>query len=51
MLFRSACNDDRVGQNAQVDTTLNPGTYWVLASGCGFMQQGNYALDVAVLPP
>jgi hypothetical protein len=46
-----ACNDDRIGFNSQVDTTLNPGTYWVMASGCGAMQQGNYSLDVAVLPP
>ncbi|MFO0602549.1 MAG: hypothetical protein U0324_05205 [Polyangiales bacterium] len=46
-----ACNDDRVGLNSQVDTTLNPGTYWILASGCGVAQQGNYTLDVAVLPP
>jgi hypothetical protein len=47
----NACNDDRIGRNSQVDTTLNAGTYWVLASGCGFAQQGNYTLDVAVLPP
>jgi hypothetical protein len=47
----NACNDDRIGLNSQVDTTLNPGTYWVLASGCGATQQGSYTLDVAVLPP
>lgn len=47
----NACNDDRIGTDAQVDATLNPGTYWVLASGCGITQAGNYTLDVAVLPP
>lgn len=47
----NACNDDRIGTNAQVDVILDPGTYWVMASGCGFMAEGEYTLDVASFVP
>ena len=47
----NACNDDTIGTNAQIDTTLDRGTYWVMASGCGFNAAGNYSLDVAVVAP
>lgn len=45
------CNDDWYSTDSQVDTTLDPGTYWIHAGGCGPTQAGDYRLDVAVLPP
>ncbi|MBI5514209.1 MAG: hypothetical protein HY909_10600 [Deltaproteobacteria bacterium] len=47
----NACSDDVIGNNAQVDITLNPGTYWVFVSGCGPAAVGTYTLDIATLPP
>jgi hypothetical protein len=46
-----ACNDDRLGMAAQIDVTLNAGTYWLVLSGCGPMAEGTYTLDVATVAP
>ncbi len=46
-----ACNDDAYRLASAVDTTLDPGTYWVIVHGCGATASGTYTLDVAVVPP
>jgi len=51
MSIQGACNDDALGTDSQVETSLGAGTYWVYAAGCGGDQRGPYTLDVAVLPP
>lgn len=49
--FAGICNDDWYSTDSQVEGVLNPGTYWIIAGGCGPTQAGRYTLDVAVLPP
>ncbi len=49
--FSSICNDDWYSTDSQVESVLDPGTYWIFAAGCGASQSGRYTLDVAVLPP
>jgi hypothetical protein len=46
-----ACSDDAVGLTSQIDTTLDAGSYWVMASGCGTGSAGDYTLDVLTLAP
>jgi hypothetical protein len=46
-----ACNDDWLGTDSQIDATLDPGTHWIYAAGCGADQSGDYALDVMVVAP
>ncbi|MFO0629938.1 MAG: hypothetical protein U0325_30505 [Polyangiales bacterium] len=46
-----ACNDDRLGTDSQIDATLDAGTHWIHAAGCGADQSGEYTLDVMVVAP
>ncbi len=46
-----SCNDDWYSTDSQVDVTLDAGTYWIHAGGCGATQGGPYELDVAVIAP
>jgi hypothetical protein len=40
-----------MGNAAMVDLSLAAGSYVIVVAGCGVSAQGNYALDVSVLPP
>ena len=33
--FSSICNDDWYSTDSQVESVLDPGTYWIFAAGCG----------------
>ncbi len=45
------CSDNAMGTAAMVDVSLPAGSYVIMVAGCGVTAQGNYALDVSVLPP
>lgn len=45
------CSDNAMGTAAMVDVSLAAGSYVIVVAGCGVSAQGNYALDVSVLPP
>jgi hypothetical protein len=45
------CSDNAMGTAAMVDLILPAGSYVIVVAGCGVTAQGNYALDVSVLPP
>ena len=45
------CSDNAMGNAAMVDLSLAAGSYVIVVAGCGVSAQGNYALDVSVLPP
>ncbi|MFO0630493.1 MAG: hypothetical protein U0325_33375 [Polyangiales bacterium] len=46
-----ACSDNAMGTAAMVDVVLPAGSYVIVVAGCGVSAQGNYVLDVNVLPP
>ncbi|MEZ4395089.1 MAG: hypothetical protein R3A48_28760 [Polyangiales bacterium] len=48
---QGACNDDWRGTDSQIDVTVDAGTHWIYAAGCGADQSGDYTLDVMVVAP